>query len=164
MPCGIPFFNSHQCRIRGFRPRNTLRGRPASVEYLLRQARHNAGTGLRPRNTLRGRPASVEYPSCKTWRKGIPTEECRRLRNTHRGRSASEEYPLRKVCYSSKNDTSGFARQLVIALWNTRRISIKHKLFVVALGEPPSHRIKCGIPIVEDQTKIGLGLRPRTTA
>ena len=90
-----------------------------------------------------GRPASMEYPLWKTWHKAGKT--CR-PRNTHRGRPASEEYPLRKVCDSSKNDTSEFPRLLGIALRNTGGIP---KTYIFWLWGAPSRIIKCGLPVVE---------------
>ena len=175
--CGLPVVEYPLRKT--CRPRNTLRGRPASEEYpprkvgvrgipldeglLQQQKRHQrvceaAGNSSEEylKNThnlyllalgspvahyqvwnTRNRPPPEEYPPRKTGVRGIPLEEdlppeeyplrktwhkaemSLRPRNTHRGRSASEEYPLRKVCYSSKNDTGGFARQLGIALRNT---------------------------------------------
>ena len=72
---------------------------------------------------------------------------------------------MRKVCYSSKNDTSGFARQLGIALRNTGRIP---KTYIFWLWGAPSRIIKCGLPVVEYPSwktwhEAGTGFRPRNT-
>ena len=131
--CEIPVAEDQTQRAPGLRPRNTPRGRPASVEYVEEDLAQS-----------RDEPPPEEYPPRKTGLRGIPVvEELVQSRN----RPPPEEYPPRKVGVRGIPLAEGLLQQLkrhqrvCEAAGKSSKEYLKNPQhrYLLALGSPVAH-------------------------